>query len=276
MSYSMEHKRMKPVLDLARKLDIATNPEPDALYEAGSGGFQIWCSPDDHPEGWEGVPMNMGAFAQPCAFVGSVIWGWEGEKIAYLELETEAYDLRGVNQRPPGTRNRPEDVSWASEKIRRLFEQAGVTCPSIRVGGEVLGEAPQPSRQVLAREGVDISLEKESENFRIVVKFDKPEAKGTLVLEECAYGFYLYCPQVHAKDPVAILDLFYASPEAEKCEVERAGLPLVIGLFSPGQSEDPLGSADCFPKGTRVQFDVGAREVKGGDALHEKEFGLAD
>ncbi len=81
MSYTTEHKRMKPVLDLARKLDIATNPAPEALFEAGSGGFQIWATPDDHPKGWDGVPMDMGAFAKPCAFVASVWWGWEGETI---------------------------------------------------------------------------------------------------------------------------------------------------------------------------------------------------
>ena len=69
MSYTTEHKRIKPVLDLARKLDIATNPAPEALFEAGSGGFQIWATPDDHPQGWDGVPMSMGTFAKPCAFV---------------------------------------------------------------------------------------------------------------------------------------------------------------------------------------------------------------
>jgi len=32
MSYTTEHERMKPVLDLARKLDIATNPAPEAVF----------------------------------------------------------------------------------------------------------------------------------------------------------------------------------------------------------------------------------------------------
>ena len=72
MSYTTEHKRMKPVLDRRKaclsqraKLDIATNPAPEALYEASSGGFQIWATPDDHPKGWDGAPMDMGAFAKP-------------------------------------------------------------------------------------------------------------------------------------------------------------------------------------------------------------------
>ena len=41
MSHHSEHQKMKPVLDLARKLDIATNPHSAAIFEAGSGGFQV-------------------------------------------------------------------------------------------------------------------------------------------------------------------------------------------------------------------------------------------
>jgi hypothetical protein len=33
MSYQAEHKRMKPVLDVARLLDIAANPEKKAIFE---------------------------------------------------------------------------------------------------------------------------------------------------------------------------------------------------------------------------------------------------
>jgi hypothetical protein len=138
MSYTTEHQRMKPVLELARKLDIATNPAPEALFEAGSGGFQIWATPDDHPKGWEDVSMTMGAFAKPCAFVASVWWGWESDPelapaITHLCLETDADDLRAVKQHPPRVRNRPQDIAWAKRKIRSLFQQAGVSCPPIQV-----------------------------------------------------------------------------------------------------------------------------------------------
>jgi hypothetical protein len=75
----------------------------------------------------------MGAFAKPCAFVASVWWGWEGETITHLCLETDAYDLRTVKQRPPKIHNRPEDIAWAKQKIRALFQQAGVSCPPIKV-----------------------------------------------------------------------------------------------------------------------------------------------
>jgi hypothetical protein len=57
MSYTSEHKRFQPILAMARansfaKFDIATNPETEALFEAGSGGFQICCTQEDHPKGW--------------------------------------------------------------------------------------------------------------------------------------------------------------------------------------------------------------------------------
>ncbi|MEW5869089.1 MAG: hypothetical protein AB1894_07435 [Chloroflexota bacterium] len=128
MSYSNEHRRMKPVLDLARRLDIAVNPEPEAIFEAGTAGFQIWCTPADHPKGWDSVVMTAGAFSKPCEYVASVSWGWEGENITHLLLSTDAYAL-GRSKR---NHNRPADLAWAKRKIRRLFKQVGVTCPEIR------------------------------------------------------------------------------------------------------------------------------------------------
>lgn len=133
MTYHTEHQRLRLVLDLAHKLDIATNPAPEAIFEAGSGGFQIWCIPDDHPKDWDDVPMSMGAFAKPCAFVASVCWGWEDVSITHIELDTDAYDLRAIKQRAPRIHNRPADVAWAKKKIRGLFRQAGVKCPPIRI-----------------------------------------------------------------------------------------------------------------------------------------------
>ena len=32
--YSSEHRRLKPVMEAARKLDVGTNPAPDAIFEA--------------------------------------------------------------------------------------------------------------------------------------------------------------------------------------------------------------------------------------------------
>jgi hypothetical protein len=137
MSYSTEHKRMKPVLDLARQLDIASNPDPTALYEAGNAGFQIWCTPDDHPEGWDDIQMNAGAFSKPCEYVGSIHWKWEGEQIVALEISTTAYAL--TDQKPgeynrQSIANREADIEWLVEKIAWLFEKAGVALPSCEIG----------------------------------------------------------------------------------------------------------------------------------------------
>ena len=126
MSYTTEHRQMKPVLDLARRLDIATNPEPGAIFEAGTAGFQIWATPQDQPKGWEGVVMTAGAFSKPCEYVASVSWGWEGETISHLRLSTDAYALGSSH-------NRRADLAWAKRKTRWLFKQAGVECLPILV-----------------------------------------------------------------------------------------------------------------------------------------------
>jgi hypothetical protein len=55
MSYSTEHRRLAPVLAKARQLDIAANPAPEALFESLTAGFNLWCTPEDHPQGWNGI-----------------------------------------------------------------------------------------------------------------------------------------------------------------------------------------------------------------------------
>jgi len=139
MSYHTEHLRLKPVLDLARQLDIATNPEEKAIFEAGNGGFQVWCTPHDHPQGWNGIQMVSGAFSKPCEYVGSATWKWDDERIVALEIETTAYAL--ADQKPDEycnlkeipeafhrrtIFNREPDIAWLIEKATWLFQQAGV------------------------------------------------------------------------------------------------------------------------------------------------------
>ena len=142
MSYQSEHKRLKPVLDMARLLDIATNPEKKAIFEAGSAGFQVLCTPEDHPKGWGEISMVAGTFSKPCEFVGGVHWKWEGERIIALAIETAAYALadqlpesytnlheppRGDNRRT--IYNRDEDIAWLQEKVSWLFREAGIAMP---------------------------------------------------------------------------------------------------------------------------------------------------
>ncbi|MDX1522976.1 MAG: hypothetical protein R3264_15210 [Anaerolineae bacterium] len=74
MSYYSEHQRLRPVLKKARDLNISSNPAPEALFDPLPAGFNIWATPEDHPEGWEDIEMDQAAFSKPCAFVASVVW----------------------------------------------------------------------------------------------------------------------------------------------------------------------------------------------------------
>ena len=156
MSYYSEHQRLKPVLDLTRQLDIATNPDLRAIFEAGNSGFQVWCLPQDHPRGWNGISMHPGAFSKPCEYVGSVHWKWDEDEIVALVIETTAYAL--ADQKPqeynqsrvmPSINphrtiyNREEDIAWLKEKIQWLFAEAGVPLMPIEYDPEPLSE-PHP------------------------------------------------------------------------------------------------------------------------------------
>ena len=160
MSYYSEHQRMKSILELARQLDIATNPDRRAIFEAGNSGFQVWCIPQDHPRGWNGIAMHPGAFSKPCEYVGSVHWKWDEDKIVALEIETTAYAL--ADQKPgeftqsriipSGAAhrtiyNREEDIAWLKEKVHWLFAEAGVPLMPIEFDPEPLSE---PSPHILA------------------------------------------------------------------------------------------------------------------------------
>jgi len=141
---------MKPVLDLARQLDIATNPDPVAIFEAGTGGFQVWCTPQDHPKSWNEIQMHPGAFAKPCEYVGSVHWKWEGDQIIALAVETTAYAL--AEQKPDQydrriITNRAEDLEWLTDKVTWLFREAGV--PVMPFSTETQTEAPPASHRLV-------------------------------------------------------------------------------------------------------------------------------
>ena len=133
MSYTSEHLRMKSILDRARLLDIASNSDPLAVFEAGSAGFQVWCIPEDYPGGlWEQVAERMiaGAFSKPCAYVGSCYWHWEDEQITGLVISTDAYLLRDPRLvTGKELHNRPEDIHWLKQKIEWLWRISEVMWP---------------------------------------------------------------------------------------------------------------------------------------------------
>jgi hypothetical protein len=143
MGFAQGHKLMKPLLDAAKEFYIASNPAPVALFEAGSAGFQIWCTPDDHPGGlWSQVKMIAGAFSKPCEFVADVGWEWSKEEnpnIIGIELTTIAYalhDARLLDQKSMA--NRPDDIAWAKQKIEWLWQASRATdkMPPIKVANK--------------------------------------------------------------------------------------------------------------------------------------------
>ena len=129
---------------------------------------------------------------------------------------------------------------------------------------------PPTETPIYTGDSLAVNLLQTETGLRLVFNFDRPEAKGTLILEESGYGLYILCPDINPEQPVALLDLFYPSPEAQDIP---GGPPLQIELFSPAQTEDPLGQAHCFTEGTRVRFELGITELKAGKALADKEFG---
>ena len=138
-TYASQHLRMAPVLAKARELDIATNPDPAAIYEAGSSGFQLWCTPEENPSGaWQQVIMIAGAFSKPCEYVASVGWKWgEGddeERIVGLSLSTSAYALSDQALIPAkDCHNRQDDIIWSKKHIHWLFKLARVPVPPIYI-----------------------------------------------------------------------------------------------------------------------------------------------
>lgn len=131
MGYTTEHRKMAPLLETARQFDIADNPAPAALFEAGSAGLQIWCTPEDHPGGlWLQVKMDAGAFSKPCEYVASAHWVWaEGDDptITGIALSTDAYALRDARLiKASEGHNRPEDIAWAKRKIEWFWQASTV------------------------------------------------------------------------------------------------------------------------------------------------------
>ncbi len=115
----------------------------------------------------------------------------------------------------------------------------------------------------------------------LIFHFDQPEARGTIVLRECAYGLEIVAPGLHP-DPLALLDLYYASAahldaRARSSETEP-DLACQIIIHTPAQTEDALGRVRFFADHTEVDFDPGVTEWQNGtDALGASYgYSLAD
>jgi hypothetical protein len=101
----------------------------------------------------------------------------------------------------------------------------------------------------------------------LVLRFDQPEARGTLILRECAYGLEIVAPDLHP-DPLAVLDLYYAAAahldaRARSRDTEPDPLCQII-IHTPAQTEDALGRVRFFADHTEVDFDPGVTEWQSG------------
>jgi len=128
---------MKPLLETARLFDIATNTAAAALFDAGSGGFSIWCTPEDHPgDAWKKLAGRekaflQGAFSKPCEYVASVTWIWGAKGVLKgIGLKTTATALveHGLIDRDKAV-NRPEDLTWARSQIQWLWQASTAPGP---------------------------------------------------------------------------------------------------------------------------------------------------
>jgi len=115
----------------------------------------------------------------------------------------------------------------------------------------------------------------------LVLRFDQPETRGTLVLRECAYGLEIVAPDLHP-DPVALLDLYYAAAahldaRAHSGDTEPDPRCQII-IHTPAQMEDALGRVRFFADHTEVDFDPGVTEWQNGADASGASYGypLAD
>lgn len=138
--YALGQKSMALLMEAVCRFDIATNPHPAALFEAGPGGLQIWRTPEDNPGGlWKRVGMVAGAFAKPCAFVGGVLWQCSQRKessAVCLALTTIAYALGDEDLvELDAIHNRPDDIAWVRQKLAWLWQAstAADKMPSVMV-----------------------------------------------------------------------------------------------------------------------------------------------
>lgn len=133
--------RLRPVMQIARRLDVYNNPGSQACYIPGQSGFQIAATPDDHPAGWERVKITAPTTGQcrPYTLVAVVEFEMRDDEITHLLLTTAAEALRELDQRYLIQRdagayvNRPADLLWARQKTNWLFHVAGVPMPEIKI-----------------------------------------------------------------------------------------------------------------------------------------------
>ncbi len=138
---------IEPAMELGRTLDVK-NPAREALFDVPSGCINVWCTPDDHPEGpeWDQITMTAGAFSKPAEYVGMITWERDGKGlITEISISSDAFVLsdqlpeKFVDRRRQARNgleyigNRPIDTQWVLKKALWLFKQTGIDLEQVGV-----------------------------------------------------------------------------------------------------------------------------------------------
>lgn len=134
----MDRFEIRKMLEFISTMDIAYNPEPAAIFDGLTQGFNVWAIPTDHPGGdWNRIldHFDSGAFNKRCAFVGTAYYFTDDE---CMHIDTSAYKLEEHLPKEYGPRkksifNRPDDIDWLREKVIWVFAQIGIECPPFKI-----------------------------------------------------------------------------------------------------------------------------------------------
>ena len=127
----MNEHEIRTMVEFVSTMDIGKNHDKNAIFDPLIQGFNIWATTDDYPPSWESVVPHMiqGAYTKKSAFVGTA---WYDREVKVIKLSTDAYifmDQYNMNHR--AVHNRHQEVEWAKEKIKWVFEQISIECPPI-------------------------------------------------------------------------------------------------------------------------------------------------
>jgi hypothetical protein len=130
---------LKTVTD---RYDVMDQPGPLSRFSYGFASVRIWCLPTNHPGGlWNALDFTRATTpdnpiqAEGLATVHPILDADRRTITAFI-IQTEALALKNQDLLPEdAVLNRPEDLRWAVEQLRWLWEQAfpGTPLPPIKV-----------------------------------------------------------------------------------------------------------------------------------------------
>lgn len=109
---------------------------------------------------------------------------------------------------------------------------------------------------------------------RLTFEFHQDDAEGKIVIEPSGPGQAIWAPVVSTEQPIALIDLYHASPagrpetdpqtgeeQLETCEALGGGKPVVMIVIQDPRTPDPLGYARFWPTCTMIDFELDAEKI---------------